>query len=170
MEIRPCQPDDAEALLALLHRLDSETQFMMVEPGERTTTVDEQRQKLEQLAISEDECVFLAMEDNLAVGYVQGSRLPFQRARHTLYLVIGVARSHWGRGLGRKLLAAIETWAAAAGVTRLELTVMTTNERAVALYQRCGFEVEGRRRHAMFIDGAYIDELHMAKLLPANGR
>jgi len=167
MEIRPCQPDDAAAFLDLLRRLDNETQFMMLEPGERTTTVDEQRQKLEQLAISEDECVFLAMDDNLAVGYVQGSRLPFRRARHTLYLVIGVARSHWGQGLGRKLLAATEAWAAAVGVTRLELTVMATNERAVALYQRCGFEVEGRRRQAMRVDSSYVDELYMGKLLPA---
>lgn len=167
MEIRPCQPDDAAAFLDLLCRLDNETQFMMLEPGERSTTVDEQWRKLGELAISEEERSFLAIDDSQAVGYVLGSRLPFRRARHTLYLVIGVARSHWRQGLGRKLLAAIETWAAAVGVTRLELTVMATNERAVALYQRCGFEIEGRRRNAMRVGESYVDELYMGKLLPA---
>jgi RimJ/RimL family protein N-acetyltransferase len=170
MKIRTCQPDDAAAFLDLLRRLDNETQFMMLEPDERATTLDEQQARLERLTLSEDERVFLALDGDRAVGYVAGSRQPFRRARHVLYLVIGVARSHWGQGVGRKLLAVVESWAAAVGATRLELTVIANNERAVALYHRCGFETEGVRRNAMLVDGAYVDELYMAKLLPTNGR
>jgi RimJ/RimL family protein N-acetyltransferase len=55
-------------------------------------------------------------------------------------------------------------WSAAAGLARLELTVHTTNLAAVAVYLRCGFEVEGRRRKSLFVDGAFVDEYLMSRL------
>lgn len=50
-----------------------------------------------------------------------------------------------GRGVGTGLLAEAKRWAAAHGVHRLELTVMAHNHRAIGLYERMGFSVEGRR-------------------------
>jgi RimJ/RimL family protein N-acetyltransferase len=41
---------------------------------------------------------------------------------------------------------------------------MAHNERALALYRRCGFEVEGTRRHSLLVDGRYVDELLLANL------
>jgi RimJ/RimL family protein N-acetyltransferase len=51
--------------------------------------------------------------------------------------------------------------------SRLELTVMAHNSRAIGLYQRTGFSVEGRRAECLLIDGQFIDELYMATVLPA---
>ena len=42
---------------------------------------------------------------------------------------------------------------------------MRHNERAQKLYIRCGFEIEGAKRHSIAIDGVPVDELVMAKLL-----
>jgi RimJ/RimL family protein N-acetyltransferase len=55
-------------------------------------------------------------------------------------------------------------WAPRAGVKRLELTVHTANARAVALYQRLGFAIEGTRRCSLRVDGKYVDEYSMALL------
>jgi len=49
---------------------------------------------------------------------------------------------------------------------RLELTVMAHNSRAIRLYKRMGFSVEGRRSECLFVDGQFIDELTMAAILP----
>ena len=49
-----------------------------------------------------------------------------------------------------------------AGIKRLELTVHTANARAVDLYQRSGFEIEGTRRSSMLVDGVYTDEYLMS--------
>jgi RimJ/RimL family protein N-acetyltransferase len=57
-------------------------------------------------------------------------------------------------------------WAAAHGLHRLELTVMARNTRAIRLYERMGFSVEGRRSECLLIDGQFIDELTMAVILP----
>jgi RimJ/RimL family protein N-acetyltransferase len=42
---------------------------------------------------------------------------------------------------------------------------MVHNQRALALYQKLGFEIEGRLRGALKVDGAYIDEYTMCKIL-----
>lgn len=51
-------------------------------------------------------------------------------------------------------------------VFRLELTVFTDNERAIALYRKFGFEAEGTHRAYALRDGRYADVLAMARLRP----
>ena len=87
------------------------------------------------------------------------------RIKHTAYISIGVLQNYRKRGIGKALFVEIENWAKESGVTRLELTVMCHNTSAVALYENIGFEIEGIRRNAMIIDGKYINEYYMAKLL-----
>jgi len=53
-----------------------------------------------------------------------------------------------GQGLGRRLLAEADEFAAGLGVARLSLNVLAKNEAARAMYARCGFrefEVSMRR-------------------------
>lgn len=47
---------------------------------------------------------------------------------------------------------------------RVHLSVLTTNERAVRLYERTGFRREGVLREAVFKCGRYVDLLMMAVL------
>uniref|UniRef100_UPI0020CE6181 GNAT family N-acetyltransferase n=1 Tax=Vibrio cholerae TaxID=666 RepID=UPI0020CE6181 len=49
-------------------------------------------------------------------------------------------------------------WAISHGYSRLELTVMQHNERAKRLYESCGFEVEGLKRHSLVVDGEYVND------------
>ena len=51
-------------------------------------------------------------------------------------------------------------------VQDLTLTVMAHNSRAIRLYERMGFAVEGRRSECLFVDGQFVDELTMAAILP----
>ena len=80
---------------------------------------------------------------------------------------MGVLEARTGRGAGRALLTALEAWARANGIHRLELTVQAHNHRAIALYEKCGFEREGLKRHSLKIDGTYVDEYYLSKLLAA---
>jgi RimJ/RimL family protein N-acetyltransferase len=53
-------------------------------------------------------------------------------------------------------------WSREAGLRRVELTVHTTNVRAVNLYLRSGFQVEGVRRSSLLVSGKYVDEYLMS--------
>ena len=47
---------------------------------------------------------------------------------------------------------------------RLELSVYADNTRAIALYERFGFEREGLYRAYAWRAGAYVDSVAMARL------
>jgi RimJ/RimL family protein N-acetyltransferase len=50
-------------------------------------------------------------------------------------------------------------------IRRLELEVFTTNERAIHVYEKFGFQMEGCKRRAYYKDGDYVDAYVMALLL-----
>lgn len=89
------------------------------------------------------------------------------RRRHVMSLGLGVAPQAQGRGVGKALMAALidyaDNWAQ---VLRLELGVFVDNERAISLYQRFGFEIEGRQRAYALRAGRYVDSFAMARLHP----
>ena len=164
--IRTIRGDDAGSYLALRHALDAETHFMLCEPGERETTEDSQRRDLQDLLQRDNQTILVAEDGDDLVGFVGvfGGRV--RRSRHSGYIVIGIRQAYTGQGLGTRLFNQMEAWAAEHGLHRLELTVMTHNEAGVGLYRKMGFMVEGVARHALRVDGEWVDEYHMAKLLP----
>lgn len=165
VSIRAATPDDAVALHELKRALDRETSFMLLEPGERTTSASDVADELRTVAAQPNSVVLLADTSGEVVGYVEATGGAFRRNRHTAHVVIGIRQSHAGIGLGRRLLEELDRWARGGGILRLELTVMKDNERALALYRRVGYEVEGTRRAALAVDGVVVDELWMAKVL-----
>lgn len=166
MLIRQVESYDTGRLIELFNRLDSETEFMLLEPGERDSSVDKQAAIIGSFEGSDSRAMFVAESaGGELVGFVVGTGGAFSRNRHSLSCVIGVAQSCTGQGLGKRLMQGLEAWAKQKRFYRLELTVMTHNHRAIRLYESCGFDVEGRRRDALNIGGCYVDEFYMAKLL-----
>lgn len=92
---------------------------------------------------------------------------PALRRRHALMLGISVLPQAQGRGVGSALMQAMcdyaDQWA---GALRLELTVYVDNARAIALYRKFGFVVEGTHRAYALRQGRYADVHAMARLHP----
>lgn len=42
---------------------------------------------------------------------------------------------------------------------------MENNEAGIALYKKMGFDIEGIKRNSLYVDGQYINEYYMSKLL-----
>lgn len=112
--------------------------------------------------------LLLAECEGAAVGFVGGTGGMVKRNRHTLQIAIGVLQRYWRRGVATRLLQALLTWARLHDFVRVELTAMKHNDAAVSLYKKFGFEVEGSRRAALNVDGHFVDEWYMAKLLPTS--
>lgn len=152
-EIRTITVEDASLYLELCCRLDQETPFMMFEPGERTTTVAEQRKQIASMLLTDNQMIFVAENHGQLVGHLQAFGGRHRRNRNTVYLVVGVLQTYANQGIGTALFQAMEDWAKRNGAHRLELTVMTHNAAAVALYQKLGFEIEGTARDTLLVDG-----------------
>jgi RimJ/RimL family protein N-acetyltransferase len=65
-------------------------------------------------------------------------------------------------GLGKKLVAAVLNHACAR-VEKVQLTVVSENERARRLYSTLGFVEYGFEKRALKQDGRYYDEVLMVK-------
>jgi RimJ/RimL family protein N-acetyltransferase len=163
--VREIREDDAASLLALQHRLDEETAMMMLEPGERSSSIDIVRAHIRETIGAANSTIIVAASESGLVGYVGAVGGRYRRTRHRAEVVIGVLHSHQGRGIGGALLAGLRSWAADHGVRRLELTVRTDNHPAQRLYEKAGFAVEGVRRNSLRVGEAMIDELEMAVVL-----
>lgn len=92
------------------------------------------------------------------------------RRSHAMMLGMVVAGPWQGKGVGTALLGKMldfaDNWL---NVFRIELTVYTDNERAIALYRKMGFELEGTYKAYALRAGRYVDSHAMARLKPKRG-
>jgi len=164
MKIKKLTSADSFGFLNLLLTLDNETKFMMLEPNERNVSSEDMTLRLSKIDET-NSVLFGAFDDGNLVGYVNVLRGDANRIRHSAYIAMGILLSHMGQGIGKLLLNKVDEWARKYGVTRLELTVMAHNENAIKLYEKMGFNKEGIKKNSILIDGNYIDEYYMGKIL-----
>jgi len=167
LKVRTATVADAASFLDLWDALDTETEFMLFEPNERNLTLKEQQSRLAASEQSNKARIWV-LEDsaqNKLAGFCSGRRSALFRDRHTLHVVIGLRQTYTNKGWGRLLLSELERWAVDIQVTRLELSVMENNTRAIALYNSFGFVIEGTKKNSVCLRSGYISEHIMGKLI-----
>lgn len=148
------------------------------EPGAFTSTVAE-RASLPQAwwedrvsqAPDPTERVFGAFSAGQLVGAAGLRRQRRERMRHKTSLFgLYVEPAYRGRGVGRALVEAVLTHAAALPGTRIvQLTVVEANDAARRLYAACGFEVFGTEPFAIEADGCFVSLVHMWRTVGGDG-
>jgi ribosomal protein S18 acetylase RimI-like enzyme len=163
--IREITEADAAPFLKLCQTIDQETNFMLFEPNERNFTIEKQKYMIQSLLSPHNSTLLVAEKDEQLVGYIIARGGAVKRKQHAAYLAIGVLQQYAGQGIGKQLLHEIERWAHKQQLMRLELTVMSHNERAIGLYKKIGFVIEGEAVHGLIVDGQPRNEYYMAKIL-----
>jgi putative acetyltransferase len=161
--IRPAEPGDAEALVALGRAVGSEPGGWLLTTSDWRSAGDERRY-LKAVRRFPDAAVYVAeTERGEIVGRLSLSRDQHPSSAHVADLGLMVARGWRRQGIGRALLEAAVEWAQGAGVRKLELHVFPHNEAAIKLYEAFGFEREGyRKQHYRRSTGDYVDAILMA--------
>ena len=116
-----------------------------------------------------------AFADDRLVGALSLERAALRKLRHTATLSTMVVHpAHGGRGIGARLVAAcIDEARRAEGLEMITLSVSTSSERAVRLYERAGFQTWGLLPQALRIgegpQARYFDKLYMVYRLRDTG-
>ena len=85
--------------------------------------------------------LFVGVVDGEVVGNLWLFTDPKQPVQSTYIYDIEITEAHRGRGLGRALLEAAESWCAEHGSQSVRLNVFAPNKTARALYESAGYEL-----------------------------
>jgi RimJ/RimL family protein N-acetyltransferase len=149
IRLRPIGPEDVEAVWDLVSdpesaRLTGRTEVYTRESvAERCATIADRPGRI-------DLAVTTTGSDEM-LGEIVLKYIDLRSGTADLRLVMRPA--HRGRGLGTEAIGLVLDMAfEGLGLHRVGLTVLSTNTRALALYEGLGFQTEGRLREA-FRDG-----------------
>jgi putative acetyltransferase len=162
--VRDARRRDARGVTQMLDAVAAEPAATLVlRPGE-AAPADWRRRILE--ALRSPSGLFLVAD---SAGDVVGNLGLWPDAnpasRHVAWVGMSVAAACRGVGAGGAQLEAAADWAAEAGFRKVALGVFPENERAIAFYERHGFEREGLRREQYRRGDVYHDEVLMARPL-----
>jgi len=113
----------------------------------------------------ESRIFFVATVEGEVVGWVHLKHPELEKLGHTAELTVGVLEAYRGHGIGSHLLERGLEWAASNGFERIYQSAPATNERAIEFLESRGWEVEAVREDHYKVDGEYVDEVMMAKVL-----
>lgn len=111
--------------------------------------------------------VYIYEQEGMAVGMFKLVPMKFRNS-HIMYLGgVALHPEHTGKGYAKEMILDAIDLVKSMGFTRIELTVATSNQRAIDLYSRCSFVTEGILKNYSFLasENRYIDEQVMALIL-----
>lgn len=128
-------------------------------------TLQAQLQRIKHFSEAIGKCVFVAEIDRKLVGTIDFWNGYRKRIEHTGELGMGVLSAYRDQGIGACLIQVLLKWAVENPVIeKVKLGVFANNPRAIHLYQKMGFEEEGRRvAEIKMSDGQYHDIIEMYK-------
>ena len=162
--IREAVADDAEALRAFFADLAAE-RLPQVFDLSRVPSVDQEREFIKRIDADATSVLFVAAAGDAIVGMLDFHGYQLSQRAHSGWLGMAVSRGRREADVGTRLLEAAIAWVTDHSYRRVELSVFANNPRALRLYERQGFVIEGRRAEAVRIGEGFVDLIEMARMI-----
>jgi RimJ/RimL family protein N-acetyltransferase len=165
--IRSAREADASNILSLEKSVIDEEIFQLTSSVEFQMTVEDEEKWIRSHFENPNHLLLVATLNSEVIGMLDFSSGRRQRISHTGEFGMSVAKDFRGQRVGSFLLSSLLHWAESnKQLEKINLSVHSNNERAIALYKKMGFEIEGvRKKDLKYGDGNYIDTLIMGKFL-----
>ncbi|MEK4737209.1 MULTISPECIES: GNAT family N-acetyltransferase [Bacillus] len=163
--VRSAAETDAEQLSKIRVQIDGETENMDREEGEGF--IDTKGfQEIIKMDSEKTRNLFLVVEvHNRIVGFSRCEGSDLKRLSHKVEFGICILKEFWGYRMGKSLLQQSINWADANEVKKIALQVLEINAKAIQLYKRLGFEVEGiLKNDKRLSDGKYYNTFVMGRV------
>lgn len=159
---------DAKIMLDFMFKMYGESDFMTLTLAEAQKMEVEREKAFLNERLDEAGAVTIAAYRNGEIIANCSVRCmdEWKKLCHRAEFGISVLKEYWGLGLGSVLMEHIVDFATESGYEQIELETVRTNERAIALYKKFGFEQTGVIPRAQKLEsGEYQDYIIMVKAL-----
>jgi RimJ/RimL family protein N-acetyltransferase len=157
MEIRQAEPKDFVSMAQLENEnwpLTS-TPIVMKSSAEKIIT-----------KITTGTSYYLAMEKGQILGILDFSdKHKIPTGAHVLIFGMMVVKNAEHKGIGQALLHFLLDYARSNHYLKISMEVLSTNPRAIVLYEKMGFHLEGRQVKEFYIHDTWVDNLWYAYFL-----
>ena len=162
--IRCAVNKDAKALSEIRLQIDGETENLDREKGEAYIDVQGFEQLIKTDTESKKNLFLVAVVHDRIVGFSRCEGNILTRFAHKVEFGVGVLKDYWGYSIGKNLLKESISWADSSGIKKISLNVLETNEKAIKLYEKCGFKTEGvLKNDKVLSDGKYYNTVVMGR-------
>ncbi|SNX55073.1 GNAT family N-acetyltransferase [Thermoanaerobacterium sp. RBIITD] len=165
LAIREANIKDAKGIVKLIDSVGKEKLYMVTE--NYTLTEEEERQLIRKLNHEKDLILVADYGGNiigcLTLFRYYGGRSP--KVQHVGEIGISIDSEFRNNGIGSKLFEYTIEWAKRKNYKKLCLSVFSSNLNAIHLYEKYGFQIEGRRKQQFKIGDNYVDEILMGLFL-----
>jgi RimJ/RimL family protein N-acetyltransferase len=97
------------------------------------------------------------------IGYFRTSN--YSKINKNIYIVADLHQQYWGVGVGFESYSLFLPYLFKSyDLNKISLEVLSTNKRAINLYQKIGFKIEGVKRDEVFKNNNFIDSIMMSIL------
>lgn len=164
--VREASKNDARSIIDFYNIVGGETNFLSFgENGFKRDVVEYEKF----LAASKEELnsiiLLVTLNDQIiSIASIHSNQA--ERKKHIGTLGIVIKKEYWGLKLGRFLMEYLIDWAKLNNITRkIQLASNEENQKAISLYKKLGFEIEGIIKEDTFIDGRYNNTVLMGLIL-----
>ena len=160
--VRPATPNDAQGMMENINAVGAEIDWIITEGV--GSDVEREREWIAQYD-GAGSVLYVAEADGRIVGQADVAAGRWPKETHVGTIGVAIQAGWRDAGLGRAMMERVLEWMRDRQFRKACLSVFSTNARAIALYRKLGFEVEGVRKRQFRVRDAWVDEVLMAKWL-----
>lgn len=162
--IRTAIKDDAKELSKVRLLIDGETENLDREQGEAFIDIPGFEQLIKSDTENTKNLFLVATVQDKIVGFSRCEGNHLKRFSHKVEFGVCVLKDFWGYSIGKNLLKESISWADTNGIKKITLNVLETNSKAIELYKKFGFEIEGILKNDKILSGGnYYHTIMMAR-------
>lgn len=163
--IRPAELDDARNLVKLFQNLKEENTSFHYDYLHTPDTSQSLRKRIATWNAKGVGQIYVAIVEGHIQGIIQivGNLTP--NLQHRAEISLGIMKKYEEYNIDTALLESAKNWAIQRNISRIELSVLKSNEFAIERFENFGFSIEGVRKNALQIENQFYDELYLGKIL-----
>lgn len=150
---------DAKDMIDYLNTVGGESDNLLFGKGEFHLTVEQEMEYIKKVRKDSNMRMILGLINNSIVSIAEIRSLSRKRISHNSELAISVKKDYWRNGIGSAVMEELIRFAKEhKNIKNISLGVKASNQNAIRLYEKFGFEKVGIHKDYFYINGNYDDE------------